>query len=227
MKLPNALNIGFQKATGDYYTWTSDDNLYKPYAIETLVEEIEHNTDVLMVYSDYTEIDFDGKLLNKIKLQNPEHMVLGNVFGACFLYSAQIAKKIGGYDPELFLAEDYDYWIRIYKHGRIIHIPQNLYFYRRHTESLSETKKAYIDEQTYKAIEKNFFLLYVTAKRYSLEFDFFNEMLKRGQAHANKTKRLLMILNRRYYLYLMWISLKKSLHGTVIHKVYHKLKRKR
>lgn len=30
-----------------------------------------------------------------------------------------------------FLAEDYDYWMRIYRYGKVIHITDNLYLYRR------------------------------------------------------------------------------------------------
>ena len=34
LKLPASLNIGFKKATGEYFTWTSDDNIYKENAID-------------------------------------------------------------------------------------------------------------------------------------------------------------------------------------------------
>ena len=40
-KLPESLNIGFRAARGDYFTWTSDDNMYKPDAIETMVSVLD------------------------------------------------------------------------------------------------------------------------------------------------------------------------------------------
>lgn len=33
MKLPGSLNVGFSHATGEYYTWTSDDNMYQEQAV--------------------------------------------------------------------------------------------------------------------------------------------------------------------------------------------------
>src|SRR5437870_4846053 len=36
-RLPGALNVGFAASTGDFLTWTSDDNYYAPTAIEVLV----------------------------------------------------------------------------------------------------------------------------------------------------------------------------------------------
>ena len=35
-KLPESLNIGFRQACGEYLTWTSDDNMYKPQALKTM-----------------------------------------------------------------------------------------------------------------------------------------------------------------------------------------------
>ena len=36
-KLPESLNIGFREARGEYLTWTSDDNMYLPSALEKMI----------------------------------------------------------------------------------------------------------------------------------------------------------------------------------------------
>src|SRR5687768_16352258 len=36
-KLPSGLNTGFRLAKGDYLTWTSDDNCYRPEALAEMV----------------------------------------------------------------------------------------------------------------------------------------------------------------------------------------------
>lgn len=223
LKLPNTLNAGFDVATGDYYTWTSDDNMYKPNAIEILVGILEQNSDAVMVYADYTNINADGNILDEVKLQDPQFIVTGNVCGACFLYTAEVAKKVGRYDANLFLAEDYDYWIRIYRCGRMIHITDNLYLYRRHAGSLTETKKASIQEQTYKAIEKNFLPLYADAKRNHLSYGFFDQMLRRGHAHMEETKELLLSVDKSYGSFLcrraFKESLKEVLRNTLLYRI--------
>lgn len=48
-KLPESLNIGFESTSGEYLTWTSDDNMYKPKAIEFMVNHLDNHSDVDMV----------------------------------------------------------------------------------------------------------------------------------------------------------------------------------
>ena len=39
-KLPCSLNIGFANATGELLSWTSDDNIYYPEALEIMVDAL-------------------------------------------------------------------------------------------------------------------------------------------------------------------------------------------
>src|SRR5690606_22425727 len=45
-KLPAALNTGFDMARGEYFTWTSDDNYYRPEALGVMVAFLESRADV-------------------------------------------------------------------------------------------------------------------------------------------------------------------------------------
>ena len=72
---------------------------------------------------------------------DPWKMFVQNRIGACFLYRRQVLEEIGGYDPEMFLLEDYDYWLRILiRYGCIAHIRKTLYRYRMHEGSLTACK---------------------------------------------------------------------------------------
>ena len=48
LKVPKSLNRGFSLANGKYFTWTSDDNMYKPKAIEYMVNYLVNNNDTDM-----------------------------------------------------------------------------------------------------------------------------------------------------------------------------------
>lgn len=147
-RLPKSLNIGFDSAEGELLTWTSDDNLYKKNAIAKMVDYLESHEEVGMVYCDYTIIDEKGIEKEDNLLEEPGRLIWANTIGACFLYRREAAEKAGKYNSEMFLAEDYDYWLRIYQESIIKHLPENLYYYRHHSNSLTTTRLDQVKHQT-------------------------------------------------------------------------------
>lgn len=144
LKLPASLNVGFSKATGEYLTWTSDDNLYKPNAIEVMSKYLDNNSNVDFVSADMDWIDEElnviGKASDKCKRNSPITLTYYCNIGACFLYRKEIANAVGSYDETCFLAEDIDYWYRIALSGNIHYINENLYQYRTSPYNLSNTR---------------------------------------------------------------------------------------
>lgn len=145
-KLPSVLNLGFKKAVGEYFTWISDDNLFHPNALEEMVNYLDSAPDVGLVYTDYTLIDERGIIGSRICQEPPDFLPIRDCVGACFLYRAWIANEIGGYNPDLILVEDYDYWLRIGLKAKLSHIPKSLYYYRKHTQSLTAIRKEEIQK---------------------------------------------------------------------------------
>lgn len=140
LKLPRALNRGFAMARGDYLTWTSDDNLLAPTAIERMVGTLADG-DCDFVYADYwlfSEQDANGRPLAPQHDHLPDTLQLdkGNHIGACFLYTRKLYEAVGDYDPELFLVEDYDYFLRAAREFRFCHIAEPLYYFRRDDATL-------------------------------------------------------------------------------------------
>lgn len=148
-KLPASLNIGFSYATGTYLTWTSDDNRYRNNAFQMMYEYMENNPDCGMVAADYCiEFENSGDKQNICVLDTD--LKYHDTVGACFLYRKSVADEIGGYDEDLFLVEDYEYWLRIYEHSKIGHIPVCLYDYLRHDNSLTVTREKDVKKQLFR-----------------------------------------------------------------------------
>lgn len=140
LKLPRALNRGFSLARGEYLTWTSDDNLYAEGAVEKMVMRLGAGGCDL-VYADYylfAEQDAEGRPRDPQHDRLPATVQLekGNHIGACFLYTRRVYEAVGDYDPELFLVEDYDYFIRVSRRFTLAHIAEPLYYFRRDDDTL-------------------------------------------------------------------------------------------
>jgi glycosyltransferase involved in cell wall biosynthesis len=135
--LPHSLNCGFAAATGNYLTWTSDDNYFAEPALEKMVSFLKANN-CCFVYCDYYMFDDGNPDALKI-MQLPDICTLNkqNNIGPCFLYSRRVKESTGDYDPDTRLAEDYDYWLRVAKKFTMCHLPVPLYFYRLHATSLT------------------------------------------------------------------------------------------
>ncbi len=140
LKLPRALNRGFSLARGEFLTWTSDDNLYAPQALEKMVVRLQAGGCDL-VYADYwlfSEQDDEGHPRDPQhdRLPGSAQLHKGNHIGACFMYTRRVYEAVGDYDPELFLVEDYDYFIRIARQFALAHIAEPLYYFRRDDDTL-------------------------------------------------------------------------------------------
>tara|TARA_R100000935_G_scaffold50402_1_gene76264 strand:+ start:10888 stop:11895 length:1008 start_codon:yes stop_codon:yes gene_type:complete len=135
-RLPESLNIGHKAAKGTYLTWTSHDNILKHNFLEILIQNIQ-KTNVDIVFSNYDIITFDG-ILKREHVTGPiENILFGNFVGASFLYKKEVFEKLKGYSTDLFLVEDYDFWIRSSQNFSFYHIQENLYSYRIQEESLT------------------------------------------------------------------------------------------
>lgn len=227
LKLPATLNAGFQNATGEYWTWTSDDNKYKPEAIECMVKYLDNNLSCCMVYTDYTAIDAEGNELFKQVVGEPKELAMGNCIGACFLYRREYAQKVGKYDINLFLAEDYDYWVRLCKAGSIHHLSKNLYYYRRHSNSLTSTRKEMIEIQTCKVWEKNFLYLFSMLDSHKQRILFLDRMyfcVKRlDEQEGAKIAEMLCKVYPRYEWHLRYLEIRHVIGKTMIGDAWKKI----
>ena len=147
-RLPRSLNIGFRETWGEYLTWTSDDNRYLPRAIEVMVRALEAEPAAPMVSAEMECIDESGTVTGGYPVYEDHLIWAEDLVGACFMYRREALVKVGEYDPAKVYVEDYDYWLRLrVAMGEIKRVPDLLYQYRRHGESLTATKVKEIRRQ--------------------------------------------------------------------------------
>lgn len=196
MTLPVALNNGFNSAQGEFYTWTSADNIMLPNCLEILVTELQRDRECDMVYGNMRLIDENDNILrgygwyelpplsgNVILPSGVSQLntVANNTMGAAFLYRSGVCKSIFGYSENLFTLEDYDYFMRVNSFFKIKHTlhKRPIYEYRIHKESLtSKDKELHITEDRpclmeFDRLRRNFYKLplyiYIDGKDAKLE----------------------------------------------------------
>ena len=163
--LPAALNSGFCKAKGKYYTWIADDDNYEPCALITMVKYLENNPNIDIVYAGFTMVDENGKKIYYRQAGPPEGLTCQNVIGFSFLYHNYVYKKIDGFDENAFMIEDYDFWLKAAKYFSFATINKSLCINRWHRNSLTLSKKEEIENLHIKTISKHL----PTLKKFSHE----------------------------------------------------------
>jgi glycosyltransferase involved in cell wall biosynthesis len=137
MGLANSLNKGFSRSKGDFLTWTSDDNYYTPDALTKMLSKLKETKSVDFVYANYYRINENGKIIDRVRVNRSLNLLRNNCIGPCFLFKRVVYLRIGEYDPNFFLAEDYEYWIRVLKRFKMKNMNDYLYYYRSHSDSLT------------------------------------------------------------------------------------------
>ena len=153
LRLPRNLNRGFSLAQGNYLTWTSDDNVFRPTALEKMYNALKEDEEAQFAYASCDITDEEDNVIEYMMLYpGIEKRAVGqNPVGACFLYTRKVYETIGEYDPDALYVEDFDYWQRIFMRFKVVPIYEILYSYRSQKGALTFTRK----QETYaRTLEK-------------------------------------------------------------------------
>jgi GT2 family glycosyltransferase len=136
-RLPGALNLGFQQAAGELFSWAQDDDYYAPDAFAVMVQALQAQPEIGFVYAGFNFVDELGNFTSAAALGPPEDLRRTNVVGHCFLYRREVAVQVGAYDPAYWMAEDLHYWLRAFQHTRMLYLPGAYSAHRLHADSLT------------------------------------------------------------------------------------------
>jgi glycosyltransferase involved in cell wall biosynthesis len=142
---------GVEAATGDYVSHVDGDDRFLPTKLENEARLLRDDKSVQIAFSDYYYVTADGTHTGSwADSQKPP---VGDVFARTFcrdfpkrglfrneLTERRAWKRIGYYDPNLSLYEDYEMLIRLTKHLRVAYCDEPLSEYRMHEGGLSRAR---------------------------------------------------------------------------------------
>jgi hypothetical protein len=102
-----------------------------------MVKFLEENPHIHFVFTDDYYVDEADQFLGVVKRGPIERLAAESCLGGGFLYTRTVYEKVGCYNERTFLAEDYDYWLRVSACFTMGHLGRPLYYYRQHPESLT------------------------------------------------------------------------------------------
>lgn len=130
-----AINEGFSRSDGEILGWISADDLYTPRAIHTAVAVFTARPDVDVVYGDGVWIDTEGERIGDYPTRDFSPALLGRECYLCqpaAFFRRTAFERVGGLDPKLQTAYDYDLWIRLSRESAFERVRSVLAFSRMH-----------------------------------------------------------------------------------------------
>lgn len=148
----NALNKGFKISRGQYLSWISDDDLYELTAIEKMADSLMNNRRIDFVYANYYKVDKENNVIQTVNVEEPINLRERNCIGPCVMYKSDVYETVGDFRSEFWLAEEYEYWIKIYR-NRFKMVPLNEFLFRYRVHQEGKTGKFGVDMEERQAIE--------------------------------------------------------------------------
>jgi glycosyltransferase involved in cell wall biosynthesis len=142
--MSDAINKGFDKATGEWVMWLNADDRLKPGALKAVKEFAENNPQTDVIYGCWDFIDGSGKHLRRMSLLPFDKGILiqqGCYIGstACFYRHETTIGQGHILDDDFGFCMDGEYYARLaHLKKRFVYFPKVLADFRLHEDSISQ-----------------------------------------------------------------------------------------
>lgn len=144
-----SINLGMTRATGQYIALLDSDDYWELDKLRIQVDFLERHPEFGLVYSNGYYVDAGGRVLypyhrkDHVEPNDPNAVLLDCYMALPVnsLVRSSVYRQVGGFEESFRASQDHDMLIRIAEVTRFAYIPDFLFSYRRHGESISQTKQ--------------------------------------------------------------------------------------
>lgn len=170
----SAIAEGLSMGNGEVVAWINSDDLYPPGVFRRVAEFFTANPEVDIVYGDCLMVNEQSE---PVGLGTHVPVTWEDLFETPYLINQEstfvrrsLYDKAGGVDTSFWGAMDYDLWLRIFREGKGVYLPEILGIHRILADQKSALSERYIKEMQ-RAREKfaEFYALTVPIWPFSIE----------------------------------------------------------
>ena len=166
-----ALNSCIREASGEFVSWLSSDDAYKPEKVERQVEYLHKHPDIAMVYSDFEYIDKDSNVAQRAdvkpltKGREVEELWERNPINGCSaMFRRDCIEKTGWFDEGLGGRRGYTadgaMWHKMAYFFDVAFMNESLLYYRVHNDNVANNIDTAKHWETYRGYMKTWFREY-------------------------------------------------------------------
>jgi len=144
-----SINLGLRDAVGKYIAVLDSDDFWEPNKLEIQVPFLELNPEIGLVYCNGYGVDANGERYYDFYEADPNEQSDPNrVLLDCYILLPQnslvrksVYDQVGFFNEEYRSAQDHDMLIRIAEVTKFAYLPDFVFNYRRHEDTISATKQ--------------------------------------------------------------------------------------
>jgi glycosyltransferase involved in cell wall biosynthesis len=144
-----SINMGLLRAMGEFIAVLDSDDYWEPDKLEKQVVYLQQHPDVGLVYSNGYGVDSEGNRLYPIYREghvepNDPGLLLQDCYVSSpsgWLVRKSVYDGVGRFEENYRSAQDHDMLIRIAEQTNFAYMPDYLWYYRRHANSISNTRQ--------------------------------------------------------------------------------------
>lgn len=145
--LTKSLNVGLRAVRGRYIARMDADDVAHPERLHWQVKFLENNPDYVLAAGAHLEIDGQGTV-TKVQGRGRDDLEVRwmSLFWPPFIHGTatfrtDVVHLFGEYYDERYItAQDFDYWSRLSRHGRLVVLGSPVLKYRNHSGNVSAVK---------------------------------------------------------------------------------------
>lgn len=146
----SAIAEGLSMGNGDVVAWINSDDCYPTGAFKRVADFLTANPEVEIVYGDCLMVNEQSE---PVGLGTHAPVSWEDLFETPYLINQEstfvrrsLYGKVGGVDPSFWGAMDYDLWLRIFREGKVVYLPEILGIHRILADQKSSLSERYIKE---------------------------------------------------------------------------------
>ncbi|MEN8129860.1 MAG: glycosyltransferase [Pseudomonadota bacterium] len=140
-----SLNLGLKAARGEYIAVLDSDDYWHPDKLDVQVGYLERNPGIGLLYTNGYAVDSDGNIIYPMYPDDHrENNDPNNVLLDCYILLPQnslvrksVYNSVGHFEESYRAAQDHDMLIRISENTQFAYLPDRLFYYRVHDDSIS------------------------------------------------------------------------------------------
>lgn len=134
-------NIAIKASSAKFIMRLDADDFLNKKIVEVFIKKMIKKPNIAMVYSDYYEVNSNGKKLGAIKqinLNSKKSIKDRPILAACCLFKKEALFSVNLYDESFTRQDGYDIWYKLFDNYDFEYVPKYLFFYRKHQNSLTK-----------------------------------------------------------------------------------------